>query len=562
MTQDQALDILKTGANVFLTGEPGSGKTYTVNAYVRWLTEHAIQPAITASTGIAATHVGGRTIHSWTGLGVRPYLSEYDLDQLSQNKRLVKQITAANVLIIDEVSMLSATTLDMAEAVCRAVRRDERPFGGLQVILVGDFFQLPPVQSSGANQPAAFAFTSRAWSALDLLVCYLSEQHRQDDGDFLDFLAAMRRGEVGESHKVLLRRRYSPQAEDGLTQLYSHNADVDAINDSELKKLDGGPTIFEMTSHGRAKLVETLKRGCLSPERLALKLGAKVMFTKNDILNHRFVNGTLGTIVEFAKEGGFPVVETKSGRRINAEPLEWNIQDGGKVLASIAQVPLRLAWAITVHKSQGMSLDAAHMDLSQTFEYGQGYVALSRVRSLAGLSLAGLNPRALEVHPAIRLKDVDLKTQSAQAERAFQDLAPDRLQTMQHNFIKACGGSLAVRSIDERQRVGKRVLKPKTHQVTRELLARGLSLSEISKERGLALETILNHLEELVKKEEIEPLRDLIHLIRGQEKTMAEINQAFRQLGHTPLKPVFDQLDGRIPYATIRLARLLFIKDK
>ncbi|TSC67600.1 MAG: ATPase AAA, partial [Parcubacteria group bacterium Gr01-1014_66] len=167
-----------------------------------------------------------------------------------------------------------------------------------------------------------------------------------------------------------------------------------------------------MRSRGPQKIVDALKRGCLSPDLLSLKIGARVMFTKNDAVTRKFVNGTLAIVIGFEKEMGYPMVKTRAGRIIVATPMEWNLEDGGHILARIIQIPLRLAWALTVHKSQGMSLDAAHMDLSNTFEYGQGYVALSRVRTLAGLSLAGLNKRALEIHPEIRIKDSEFRGQS------------------------------------------------------------------------------------------------------------------------------------------------------
>jgi len=192
MTQQEALEILKAGANVFLTGEPGSGKTYLVNQYVAWLREHGIAPAITASTGIAATHIGGMTIHSWSGIGVKTELTKQDLRRIEDNRRAARRIVNAHILIIDEISMLSARTFGMVDAVCRVVRKSQKSFGGLQVVLVGDFFQLPPVvrrddepdarlgfgnESGDAN--AQFAYASPAWTALDPTVCYLFEQHRQ-----------------------------------------------------------------------------------------------------------------------------------------------------------------------------------------------------------------------------------------------------------------------------------------------------------------------------------------------------------------------------------------------
>jgi hypothetical protein len=460
MTQGEALAILKTGANVFLTGEPGSGKTHTVNAYVSWLRTCKIEPAITASTGIAATHIGGMTIHSWSGIGIRTSLNDYDLDQITQNERVVKRVRGAHTLIIDEISMLSATTFAMVEAVCRAIRHSQEPFGGLQVVLVGDFFQLPPIQrrelvseqeqgelfvNPDDGPTSVFACDSRAWRVLNPIVCYLSEQHRQEDGAFLALLTAIRMGHVSHNHKALLETRCIETKNTDITHLYSHNADVDRINDIELAKIKTETHTFQMTATGSAGLVATLKRGCLSPETLSLKKGARVMCTKNDVAG-RYVNGTIGTIKGFASDNGFPIVETTSGRTIVVDPVEWAVSDGGRVLAKITQVPLRLAWAITVHKSQGMSLDAAHMDLSNAFEYGQGYVAISRVRTLAGLTLGGINARALEVHPEIRKRDIEFRTASRSAQDIFARMNKSEIIKLQENFIRACGGKSPTKS--------------------------------------------------------------------------------------------------------------------
>jgi ATP-dependent DNA helicase PIF1 len=454
MTQQEAFTVLKTGANIFLTGEPGSGKTHTINTYVAYLRERGIEPAITASTGIAATHIGGYTIHSWSGIGIRTQMTDYDLDRLSQNERLVRKIQRAQVLIIDEVSMLSATTLGMIEAVCRALRRNEHSFGGLQVVLVGDFFQLPPVvrRSSeeevvrldfeDAHEESIFAYGSRAWRGLNPVICYLDEQHRQEDAVFLELLSAVRSGSPTSKHRAALQARRVPvgAAPSGITQLFSHNVDVDRINEKQLQSIPGTARAFEMGSSGATPLIDQLKKSCLSPERLMLKVGAKVMFTKNDP-EHAFVNGTTGEIVGFASFTGHPRVVLRDGREVEAEPMEWVIEAEGRPLAKIEQVPLRLAWAITVHKSQGMSLDAAVVDLSQAFEYGQGYVALSRVRTLQGLHLLGLNERALEVHPEVLEQDSDFRRQSEEAQEIFATISPIELATLQNNFIKACGGN-------------------------------------------------------------------------------------------------------------------------
>ena len=564
MTQDEALSILKAGGNVFLTGEPGSGKTHTVNRYVKWLRAHDIEPAITASTGIAATHIGGFTIHSWSGIGVKRYLTPHDLDAITQNKRVAKRIANVKVLIIDEVSMLAADTLTMVEAVCREVRQDQRPFGGLQTVFVGDFFQLPPVvrraeqdqqRTLGAEGEALFAFDSPAWQQLNPLVCYLAEQHRQDDQVYLDLLSAIRQGSVAETHRALLRTRYRPEPEDGVTQLYSHNADVDTLNDQELKKLSSTLKTFEASQTGPEHLVSALKRGCLSPEVLTLKVDARVMFTKNDVVKHAFVNGTTGVITGFDDDTGHPIVRTSGKRRLLAEPMEWVLEDGGQVLASITQVPLRLAWAITVHKSQGMSLDAAHMDLSKTFEYGQGYVALSRVRTLKGLSLSGLNVKALEVHPDIREQDELFRRRSHEVRDVFTAMSTDELKALEDRFILACGGSLEAKPVVERKRAETPV---PSHEITKELLLKHLPLRAVARERGLAVQTIVTHVEKLAAEKKIDPVRDLAHLKYGKEDVMDAVHDALRALGPVPLKSVYQKLQGRVPYDTIRIARLLF----
>ncbi len=440
MTQDQALAILKTGAHVFLTGEAGSGKTHTIRAYTDYLREHEIDFAVTASTGIAATHIHGMTIHSWSGIGVQSSLDDESLKHIAENGYVSKRIKRAKVLIIDEVSMLDGRVLMMVERVCRRVRRTQLPFGGLQVVLVGDFFQLPPVQGKEKG-PVEFAFESEVWSALRPTVCYLTEQHRQEDEIFLGVLSAIRRNEFDESHFETVRDRIvePSEAPDDMTRLYAHNANVDSLNNAELKKLSGKTHAYTMALRGPEALTSALVRGCLSPERLELKVGAAVMFTKNNP-GAGYVNGTLGTVIGFTADKKYPIVRTTDGLKVETEPMEWTIAEGDEVFAKITQIPLRLAWAMTIHKSQGVSLDAAVMDLSQTFEYGQGYVALSRVRTLSGVHLLGVNARAFEVHPVVLEEDIRLRAASERAEEDYARLTPERIAEMEHNFIVICGG--------------------------------------------------------------------------------------------------------------------------
>ena len=451
MTQAEALSILKTGANVFLTGEPGSGKTHTINEYVSYLRSRGVEPSITASTGIAATHIGGMTVHSWSGIGIKNKLDKYDLDRIASTKHVVKRIGRAKVLIIDEVSMLTPGTLSMVDAVCREIKQTEAPFGGMQTVLVGDFFQLPPVvrknieaEEDGQQiitydeNPQRFAYSAEAWKRTNPFVCYLTEQHRQEDNIFLALLSAIRHNVFDGSHfKHIEQRKIEPaDAPKNVPKLFSHNADVDRVNGEILSKLPGKAEIFDMRSQGVPAIVLALKRGCLSPEILRLKTGTAVMFTKNNP-KEGYVNGSLGTVEGFSKENNYPAVKLRSGRKIEVAAASWAMEEGGRVLARITQLPLRLAWAITVHKSQGMSLDEAVMDLSQVFEFGQGYVALSRVRKLSGIHLLGWNERAFQVHPEVLEEDDGFRARSEEAYLAFKKLGKDEITAMHKNFIRA-----------------------------------------------------------------------------------------------------------------------------
>ena len=440
MTQLEALKILKTGANVFLTGEPGSGKTYVVNEYMRYLNQAKVEVAVTASTGIAATHLGGMTIHSWSGIGINKFITRWDMDRITSNQRIYERVRRTKVLVIDEISMLDGKILECVNQVCREIKQIAEPFGGIQTVFVGDFFQLPPVTRE--TEAPEFAFTSKIWREMNLVISYLSEQHRQEDKIFLEILSALRRNTISEIHCSFLEKRSiggSESLSQNITKLFTHNEDVDRINSSELERIPGKTYVFEMTCAGRKSLIEQLKKGCLSPEKLLLKKGASVMFTKNSTKGS-FVNGTLGTVVDFENHTNYPIVKTKRGKNILAESMDWTIDEHGKILGKISQIPL--AWAMTVHKSQGMSLDAAFVDLRNSFVEGQGYVALSRVRTLSGLYLSGWNHTALKVHPQVLARDKEFRELSFHAREAFGKISHEELVTIHDNFIKACGGKI------------------------------------------------------------------------------------------------------------------------
>lgn len=411
------------GSSVFLTGAPGAGKTYVLNEFIGRAIRRGKRVAVTASTGIAATHIGGTTIHAWSGMGIRDQLSDWDLAKLRSNDRLVKRYNSVDILIIDEISMLHGSRLDMVNQLAKMFRESDEPFGGLQVILVGDLFQLPPIVRGGGTED--FAHQSHAWQELDPKVCYLTEQHRQTQaGDsLLDLLESMRRGEVNEFHEQSLRERIGKQPDQGVvvTRLYSHNIDVDSINQKHLQALGGPFHTYRMATSGAAAKIESLTKSLLAPVELKLAVGAEVMFVANDFVKG-YANGTRGKVVAF--KGEEPVVELASGKEITVEPHDWSLSEDDKVRATATQLPLRLAWAITIHKSQGMSLDGAIIDLSRSFTPGMGYVALSRVRSMDGVYLQGINNLALQLHPAIFEIDTALRTTSTALANITAD-APD-----------------------------------------------------------------------------------------------------------------------------------------
>lgn len=434
MKQELALEIMLAGESVLLTGPAGSGKTYLLSQFIKLAKKEGKSVAVTATTGLAASHLGGSTIHAWSGIGINDSLPYGFLSNLTKTRRDIIENT--DVLIIDEISMLHDYRLDLVDQVARLVRENDAPFGGLQVVLCGDFFQLPPVNrdADGGN----FVISSQAWAELDPVICYLEEQHRQDDDAFLQILNALRAGDIRRHHAEALLARIDAPLSGQATELHTTNVDVDEINARELAAMPGEPHAFTMTTTGKANYVDSLKRSCLAVEELTLKIGALVMCIKNSP-DRKYVNGSLGIVTGFEEDTDFPIVRLHSGRELTITPESWELRDGEKKRASLAQVPLRLAWAITIHKSQGMTLDAARIDLRRAFVPGMGYVALSRVRRLETLSLAGINKTALSVSAeALRIHE-HLKLKASQDKENFKHLekaAAKRQKSLEKNKDK------------------------------------------------------------------------------------------------------------------------------
>jgi len=548
MNQKEALDILKLGHNIYLTGSAGSGKTFLLNEYINYLSKHGVDLGITASTGIAATHIKGITIHSWSGLGIRDKLSKSDLREIVRKRYLAKRVMAAKVLIIDEVSMLHDYHLDLVNRVCQAFRGSPEPFGGLQVVLCGDFFQLPPVGRNG--QEVRFIPDSETWYNMDLKVCYLDEQHRHEDDQLIKILNEIRTDQVSnETLKLLMSRcDKSVGGYSDLTKLYTHNIDVDNINNQKLRTLPGVAHLYRMRGSGYKPIVEVLKNSCLAPEKLYLKRGAVVMFVKNNY-ELGYVNGTLGQVVDF-DEDGLPIVETTDKRRIVVAATSWTIEEDGHVKAEIVQIPLRLAWAITVHKSQGMSLDAAEIDLGKSFEPGMGYVALSRVRSLKGMNLKGFNEMALQVSQGILELDKELIGMSGQAQSALGKMNQEEKEEKQKRYLQ----TIMPTKKDLEKKIRK---KPgATFEETKTLVQKGMSVKQIANRRGLTEKTILGHLEKLVRRgDELD-----LEYLKPPIDQFNKIKNAFEKSGDTRLSPVREILGDDYSYDELRVVRL-FLKE-
>ena len=570
MKQITALNILKSGQNVFITGSAGTGKTYLLDQYIQYLKERQIYPTIVAPTGIAASHLKGQTIHSFFALGIRDTVVDNGYVEFLLDKSYLKsRFSKLKVLIIDEVSMVSPEIFASMDKVLRAFKNSPEPFGGVQVVISGDFFQLPPV--SRVFKEKRFAWQSSVWKSLELKSCYLEEKFRQNDERLIGILDEIRTGTISPKSRDMLDSRYMKElnSEFTPTKLYTHNVDVDRINLEELNKLEGKPQLFKYSSKGSAKNIEKIFKTTLVLEELTLKKDAVVIFIKNNP-EKGYINGTTGVVIGF--EGDIPIVKTSTGQKVRVVAEDWTIEnEAGESIATVTQVPLRLAWAITIHKSQGMTLDAAEIDLSKTFEVGQGYVALSRIKSIDGLRLMGLNEMALSVDPLTLRIDEPIKKASAKASDEIEAYSEDELDKSHVNYIKSLGGLTSFVQIEEEKklmRAGK-TSKMKndtpTHMKTKALMESCETIKQIAKARGVTEGTIMHHFHTLKKDDkniDLSKFKPSGDFMKPIEKVILKLQEEkneehFSDDGQLRLKPVFDVMEGNATYDEIR-ATMLF----
>lgn len=386
--QQEILSAISSGSNVFMTGPGGVGKSFVISQI-----ENA---TLTAMTGAAAVLIGGKTLHSTLGIG----LARDTSDALAR-KVPRKVWTDLKLLVIDEVSMLSAELLDKIEHIARIVRKNDQPFGGIQIVLSGDFLQLPTIDGN-------FCFNATCWDKLDLEYFILTEIKRQVDVEFQRVLNTARIGELTDSDIAYLLSGGSDAKENekkGIipTRILCKNIDVDNINAQELEKLPAKNTFtYEMEIALKKEFTNISFKPeffCSAPKSITLAVGAQVMMIVNKNQDSGLVNGSRGVVTGF-DENDIPIVKFTNGVEMSVDFHTWEIAEKQKVYGHIHAIPLKLAWAVTCHKAQGVSIDSAYIDLNGVFEYGQAYVAISRVRSHSALILKNAVKSMFKAHPS------------------------------------------------------------------------------------------------------------------------------------------------------------------
>jgi ATP-dependent DNA helicase PIF1 len=407
--QDEAFNIMTKGENIFLTGVAGSGKTSCIKLFMKIFNSEK-KMGITSTTGISALLFGGVTLHSFLGIGLGTDTKETMISKIYKRPHLRKRWRDIEVLIIDEISMLSPELFDKLEFVARKIRFNESPFGGIQLILSGDFLQLPCINSD------KFCFEADSWNDCIKNTIYLDEIMRQKSGDFQDCLNNIRLGITDKKTRKILNSRMGVELKNNFgikpTRLHSTNYSVNEVNTQELYKLaETGVEFFEYNLEiqfyqgikDKEIIIEKYKKNCNAESCLQLCIGAQVMLLYNMDILEGLVNGSRGVVVDFIKD--IPLVKFLNGREVLIDYHIWELEEYEKKILKCIQIPLKLAYAITQHKSQGMTLDYVELDLANVFDFGMAYVALSRVKTIEGLSIINIdfdkitaNPKAVKYY--------------------------------------------------------------------------------------------------------------------------------------------------------------------
>lgn len=533
------MHILERQGNVFLTGAAGTGKSFLLERYLSGKPSEAFP--VVASTGAAAVIIGGRTFHSFFGLGIMEGGVDAAVARAVKNRKLLLRMQRAYCVVIDEISMLSGATLDAAERVARRARGTQEPWGGLRIIVVGDFAQLPPVTPGGMAKD--WAFLHNVWNESAFQPALLSTVMRTRDSDFLEILNFVRAGTVNDRVRDFLEaHRRTGMDEEGGTRLYAHRAKAEEYNLRKLSSLPGTARMFRTQYSGDDRYIDTAKRAMPIPDELQLKEGALVMMRKNDISGDRiFVNGSLGHVRHMTEET--LEIRLLTGDDIEVAKDKFSYLDGdGREILSAWNYPVSLAWATTIHKAQGASLDRMTVDLSALWEPGQAYVALSRVRSEAGLTIERWNPASIRAEQLV----TDLYDSLAVATRSY---VPRPLFSVPETAPRASSGESEERSSGVRERRA---------ALIRDLILARTPFATVVQSSGVKPDRVLLYLESML--EEASP-PSYAYLIEDLPEASL-IRQAFEENGVERLKPAYEALGGNIPFTTLRLVRAVMLAEQ
>jgi ATP-dependent DNA helicase PIF1 len=398
--QQRAYEAIIKGENILLTGSAGTGKSFVMTQVIKWAKANEKKIGVTASTGLSAYLIRGRTIHSFLGIGLGKQSPELMAQMATKkNKLLVKRLLALHILLIDEISMIDAELLDKISIYLSIIRNNPEPFGGIQVIFSGDFAQLPPISRK-------YCFESQTFKNANIQVIMLEELVRQE-GDMLfkDILEELRWGVCTKHTLKILKTLYKTEFSCNVTptRLYSHNVDVDKINDEEFKKLikNGAETITYNTTYSKHAFAKAWADGIKVPESVNMCVGAQVYITWNlqSIEQQGLMNGTRAVVLSVSQKG--VTIQLVNGEKVVIEPYTLVCEEDENIMTTF--MPLKLAYAISIHKSQGMTLDAVEIDLGdKIFEYGQAYTALSRARNLSTVRLLSVKASSFKTHPKVK----------------------------------------------------------------------------------------------------------------------------------------------------------------
>lgn len=558
--------VEKTDMSLFLTGKAGTGKTTFLREVVRYTKKKCI---VLAPTGIAAVNAGAMTIHSFFQFGLGPFVHGViePKSDFRINKSKLELIRHLQLLIIDEVSMVRADLMDHIDVELRRIRRNSKPFGGVQLLMIGDLQQLPPIAHGGEDEllrqyyKTLYFFSSAALKSMKYSCIELKNVYRQTDRHFIDILNHARDCTLTSQDISDLNARYipgfSPKPEDGYIRLMTHNRQVDYVNETELEKLDSKPYTFVAAVTGTFP-----EESYPTADSLTLKKGAQVMFIKNDP-ERRFINGTLGEVKSIDKNS-IAVRLAESGTIIDVEPMEWqNIryqfdeeskEISSKQIGRFKQYPLKAAWAITVHKSQGLTFDKAIIDVHAAFSPGQAYVALSRCRTLDGLVLSS------PVSASVFMRDNAVDAYMNYISRPVEELAfsscyeyfeyEKKLEPEEVAPVEKVKGDKEkpkkVKKEELRDDTGKKL---NTFEYSYWLYNQGNTVEQIAEKRGLNQSTIDGHLARYVATGDI----DVHEFVDGDTLKKVEA-YCMEHPEEKALKPIFEHFDAKIPYNVLRMA--------